>query len=170
MHACVHTHRKGSHHAHRVEKHSTKWKGCLPHNLNTRATRGGSSEQSSGRSSWGPGREPRCGHKWGKIPPNQDMLLQRFQRHAFYLFGFCWFCCFLFVCLSVWRRLDPSSCSTSHHCSRWVPGWELACWVSLQPPPTPAPSAMISRGPSIPLGEPLPCHIAGAHSFPKMND
>lgn len=36
MCACVHTRRKGSHHARRVEKHSTKWKGRLAHNLNTR--------------------------------------------------------------------------------------------------------------------------------------
>lgn len=140
MHACVHTRRKGSHHAHRVEKHSTKWKDCLAHNLNTRATLEGSSEQSSGQSSWGPGREPWCGHKWGKIPPNQDILLQRFQSHTFYLFGFCWFGCFLFVCLEAARTIQLQHKPSLQPLGPWDGNWLAGSFCSLLPPlPPPAP-------------------------------
>lgn len=149
MCACVYTRRKESHYVHRVEKHSTKWKGCLPHNLNIRATLDGSSEQSSSQSSWG--------HKWGKIPSNQDILPQRFQSHTVCLF----------VCLEEARPIQLQHKPSLQPLGPWDRNWLTRSLYSPRPCP-PAPSAMISRGPSMPLGEPLPCHTACAHSFPKM--
>lgn len=119
--ACVHTCRKGSHHTHRVEKHSTKWKGCLPHNLNTQATveallsslpaeAPGAQEESHGVATNG-----------GKFPLIKTYSFKDFRATLFICLVFAGFFVF-FVCLSVWRRLDPFSCSTSHHCSHWVPG------------------------------------------------
>lgn len=148
----THTHTKWNHRVCRVEtrvfyKYSTEWKARLSHFWIPRPSLEASSKQCLCKAH-GVQKESLRVATNGKDPLNQEILLQKFQSHNFYLF------CFLFVCLEEGR---PSAGSGSL-------GSGLACWVPLQPT-----SHDKQQAPSMPLGEPLPQHTVGKHSFPKMN-